>query len=144
MDTKQCKWCKVVKPISEFHAHKPAKDGLQNRCKQCSSEYMRQYNLARKYGLTVKRAQEIYDEQDGLCAICDEELNGKYAVDHDHACCPGERTCGECLRGLLCRSCNQGLGHFKDSVAALNRAAHYLSTGNLSIRDARRSTASLN
>lgn len=144
MDSKPCKWCHVVKPLSEFYRQPNAKDRLQGHCKLCASEYARKYNLAKKYGLSLEDAQRIYDEQDGLCAICDEELNGRYQVDHDHSCCPGQKTCGKCLRGLLCRSCNHGLGHFKDSVDALNRAAYYLSTGNLSIRDAVRHSRSLN
>jgi hypothetical protein len=64
--------------------------------------------------------------QGGGCAICRRD-NGKrlLAVDHDHACCPGERTCGKCVRGLLCDGCNHGLGKFRDDPELLRRAAEY-------------------
>jgi hypothetical protein len=39
-------------------------------------------------------------------------------IDHDH-------TTGE-VRGLLCPTCNAGLGHFKDSPELLLKAALYL------------------
>jgi hypothetical protein len=39
-------------------------------------------------------------------------------LDHDHA--------GGHLRGLLCLSCNQALGHFRDDPALLRRAAEYV------------------
>lgn len=55
--------------------------------------------------------------------------NVKPFVDHNHKCCPNpNKTCGLCIRGLLCYSCNYGLGQFKDSVSNLLNAASYLNS----------------
>jgi hypothetical protein len=52
--------------------------------------------------------------------------NGGFHVDHDHACCPGTRSCGKCIRGMLCNRCNTGLGMFLDDPNRLRHAASYL------------------
>src|ERR1035437_5195185 len=66
------------------------------------------------YGITIKEYLDLLASQGGVCAICGAEdpgtKKGGWCVDHDHSCCPGKKTCGNCIRGLLCRDCNSGLG----------------------------------
>ena len=67
--------------------------------------------------------------QGGRCAICDSPTptgRGGFHIDHDHSCCPGSKTCGQCNRGLLCSKCNTGLGQFGDNVKTLQAAAAYI------------------
>lgn len=80
------------------------------------------------YGITADQYRTLYANQGGRCAICDtfEPVEFKMSVDHDHACCPGEKACGKCVRGLLCNRCNVLLGHAQDNPDHLRRAIAYL------------------
>lgn len=71
------------------------------------------------------------------CAICSADVTRHEpdakkrfrpisAIDHDHKCCPGSVSCGECLRGVLCRRCNVAIGYLKDSPEYSAAAAAYL------------------
>lgn len=54
------------------------------------------------------------------CSICGvEPTTRRLAVDHDHACCSGSVGCDNCVRGLLCGSCNLMLGNAKDDPTRL-------------------------
>lgn len=68
----------------------------------------------------------------GKCDICGksgEYRKGDLAIDHDHSCCPEPaRSCGKCIRGLLCSQCNWAIGQAGDSPERLRAMADYLET----------------
>jgi hypothetical protein len=80
------------------------------------------------YSIDKDLYTQLYEFQGNLCAIC-KRANGKtrrLSVDHDHKCCDSRTSCGECVRGLLCRPCNDILGHLRDSTEAVARLMGYL------------------
>jgi hypothetical protein len=69
---------------------------------------------------TQEQFDRLLDAQQHTCGMCHEpfEEGQLIHVDHDHACCQGKnRSCGECIRGLLCHACNIGLGHIERRYA---------------------------
>lgn len=86
------------------------------------------YHLKWKYGLTVEQRDALLAEQAGKCAICGTTEPGAkgWAIDHDHACCAETKTCGECVRGILCGRCNLAIGLFDDDPGRLRDAAEYV------------------
>lgn len=89
----------------------------------------RRANLKSHFGLTEAELEAMITAQNGRCLLCGSDEpggSGRWAIDHDHACCPGKRTCGKCIRGLLCNQCNLGLGLFRDDPDLLRRAADYI------------------
>ena len=88
----------------------------------------RRSHLKTVYGMTVEDYDALLSLQGGSCAVCDTAPpEGKRLhVDHDHACCPGERSCGQCVRGLLCGPCNRLLGWVERRRETIDR---YLGAG---------------
>jgi len=80
------------------------------------------------YGLSLEGYKRMSDDQEGLCAIC-RGPSGRRAlgVDHDH-------TTGA-VRGLLCSTCNSGLGGFRDNAALLIEAIVYLNQHRKGVRE---------
>lgn len=89
----------------------------------------RKNNLKYSHQITASQYDKILADQDFRCAICQKQADHdsrNLSVDHDHLCCPSNRSCGNCIRGLLCTACNMGLGHFKDSIPIISSALRYL------------------
>ena len=86
------------------------------------------YRYQGRYGISLDDYERMLSEQGGACAICRTAPNGvRLAVDHDHSCCPTKsRSCGRCVRGLLCGTCNRGLGYFRDDPKLIAAALKYL------------------
>ena len=132
---KKCTKCGVEKPLSEFYKNKSKKDGLQTRCKICDvlktrKKYQKDPELSAKkrfirklkqeYNLSLEEYNTIKTIQNGACAICKSPLQTGMSVHVDHCHDSGK------VRGILCRWCNLGLGHFKDSLISLKSALLYL------------------
>lgn len=101
--------------------------GRENYAKDPDKFIARQ--MMRNFGITPERYEELLAAQGGGCAICHSPDPGKgkrFAIDHDHNCCPGRVTCGKCIRGLLCQKCNRGLGLFNDDPDRMEAAVRYL------------------
>lgn len=88
----------------------------------------RRNQLKSSYKMTADFYLEMLESQGGACAICGVPEPYPFGLrpDHDHACCPERPTCGECTRGLLCDTCNRGIGFLKDNPVLLRRAAEYI------------------
>jgi len=79
----------------------------------------RKYRIS-SYGLTQENFDRLLDAQQHTCGMCHEPFEeGQFIhVDHDHACCRAKnRSCGKCIRGLLCHTCNIALGHIERRYA---------------------------
>jgi len=94
----------------------------------------RNWSYFRKYGLSLEGYEAMLLGQGGVCAneACKATEPGGIGSFHvDHAHVPGfdklspelKRTY---VRGLLCNSCNLGLGYFRDSAPLLAGAIRYL------------------
>lgn len=121
---KRCATCKQWKPPSAFRAAARTADLLDSRCIDCAHDL----SIRKLYGIDANRYAALLEAQGGGCAICGRvnESGRAMAVDHDHSCCPGNRACGGCVRGLLCSNCNMSLGLMGDDPARLDSAAAYL------------------
>lgn len=151
---KNCLKCRTNKALSEYHSNKSMKDGHNPYCKDCwnamererksrntehhkrlGRETMRRrrardpiacrdYRLQFKYRIGNAEYERMFVAQNGLCAICgkvESKMHGEkrrdLSVDHCH-------TTGR-IRGLLCHSCNRGIGLLKDDPKLLTAMRVY-------------------
>jgi len=128
MTTKICRICGVEKTLDKFWKDSSQPDKKSPRCAQCrtSPEAKAKYKewamtKARKSpGVLADDYSAMLYEQDYECAICGKDTDevGNLHIDHDHET--------DRVRGLLCNTCNSGLGKLRDSVDLLEKAIAYL------------------
>lgn len=131
---KTCPKCSTEKAEECFSKGASRYDGLYWQCKACHAAYAALHSERDKikrreflYSLTEEKYQALLAAQGGLCAICCKSLDQvRSCVDHDHTCCPGGKSCGDCVRQILCDKCNVGLGSFGDNPSLLASAIEYL------------------
>lgn len=135
MQTEICSQCLFTKDINEFGKYtirgKVHHRRACNACrrKQSAERYAKNpdvqtkmkatakaYRFKKLYGLSLDALNNLETQSNGQCAICSSKR--KLQVDHDH-------KTGK-VRGLLCFSCNVGIGNFKENEQFLERAILYL------------------
>lgn len=143
---KMCKACSVVKDASEFsigrrtcrpcrsaeqikkywdspEEYRSKKRGKLNKkarteWQERNKDYQYFWHLNATYGLTKEDYTSLLESQENKCAICGQDAQTRMVVDHCHA--TGK------VRGLLCNSCNCGLGFFQDNVGFMQKAIEYI------------------
>jgi len=123
------KTCKVCS--TNFTPYSPSEKYCSDKCKD---EMAAESYLRRNYNIGIEDYRDIYEKQEGLCYICNEDGTRRsistitgLVVDHNH-------TTG-IVRGLLCHTCNSALGQFKDSKILLLKAQEYLDKPILTFRE---------
>lgn len=126
-----CCVCLEIKPNRDFYKRSDRDRGYQSSCKDCQHA-VRKKNKHKRYAYYTKyyrdwssRARREFLSKLGAdklhnCMICGKifESGKEKHVDHCHST--------GVIRGILCRSCNCGLGNFKDSPELLKAAIAYL------------------
>jgi len=77
------------------------------------------------------------------CDLCGRRLDrqtksGQPTIDHDHRCCSGDKSCGECVRGVLCARCNSAVAHFERllGIKTYEEIIAYVDCGNETVAQA--------
>lgn len=144
-DTKTCRHCGETKSSEQFPKNKRVckpchkiryKDVHQRSAKEQNrrrredperKQQIRYQAIKRSYNISSEEYEEMKQQQNYLCLICKHAPEEEFSIDHDHSCCPERsRSCGNCIRGLLCNSCNQVIGFFKDDISTVQSAIDYL------------------
>ena len=113
-------WCKKCDGASKLEYYYSKRSGNEHRL--CSYRY----TLKSRYGISEDIFTEMYRNQEGKCCICNKGLGNMFlnidglrpVVDHCHA--TGK------VRGLLCNTCNSGIGMLGDDPELVMRALEYL------------------
>jgi len=89
----------------------------------------RKWAMPARYGLTLEQREQLSVQQDQRCLLCGrlETDDDRLQVDHDHSCCASStKSCGRCVRGLLCGACNRAIGLLNDDTETMANLIEYL------------------
>jgi hypothetical protein len=98
-------------------------------CRNCRGRYSSQiasHHLDTDWALRLINATH--------CDCCGEKLTRNHdrhkgIVDHDHGCCPGQVSCGKCVRGIICNDCNTKAGAIEANPERYQAVLNYLGRG---------------
>ena len=140
---RKCRKCSTERPLEDYYLTPSGNPRWV--CKICMIRYQKEvvphqetfknnrhgYVLKSRFNITKEDYDLLLEKQGGGCGICESKIpqqNRRYfSVDHDHSCCStAGKSCGKCVRGLLCARCNWALGGLGDSIEMVEKALNYL------------------
>lgn len=102
--------------INRARAKKWAKDH-PDRAALASRKYLLKKRFSKE--MTLDKFQELFDAQNGKCAICGiTPLDKHLSIDHDHE--------SGAIRALLCNKCNLALGCVNENTLILENMINYI------------------
>lgn len=131
---KHCVTCGRYRQREEYNVNRRNSDGKDNTCRPCIRKRRakaskpghginRKHQLKKRYGLGENAYEEMFEKQEGCCAICggppDRSFSGRppvFAIDHNH-------VTGQ-VRELLCFKCNVRLQAIEDEQFMLLARAY--------------------
>lgn len=128
-------WCGRKLPLDDYTKHAYDVGGYSQYCRECK----RNKKLRENYGLSADDWDELFDSQGRCCRICrSTDSGGSWATDHDHNCCPTKsKSCGRCVRAILCAHCNKAEGFLSatpNPVETAIRLAVYIANNHVQLR----------
>lgn len=120
--------CITAEALAAQGDHRPRKTARRRGTRASDDPAARaRWGRAHKFvrlGITEEEFNRMLEAQGSACAMCGEPFDDgdRIFADHDHNCCPKQvkrtaKTCGECIRGLLCFRCNTALGYYEKYAA---------------------------
>jgi hypothetical protein len=113
-----------------YAANKPLFRKHKKKYKRTSlgKDTERKWRVKHLYTLTREKHLSLLESQKFKCAFpdCGAVVDLYSDIDHNHSCCSGPKSCGKCVRGILCHQHNNGLSFFEDRPKTLLNAFEYL------------------
>jgi len=118
-----CEICKRThswyESVLETNIRPDSHDLYRRTCAECRNRYMRTisgHRLNTDWAIRLLTATH--------CELCndrfstDKQKRRQSVIDHDHQCCGSGRTCGRCVRGIICHPCNVRVGAIEGAIDA--------------------------
>lgn len=119
--TSACQGCGATVSLTERRTDGKLRRSDGKWCNDCLDQASRRRMY--RYGISPERYQAAVAAG---CEICGQANPDDLHIDHDHDCCPGQYTCGNCVRGYLCGSCNRAIGLLNNNADRMLAAAMYV------------------
>lgn len=99
----------IARHKERYHSDPEFKKYVNRKCRETENR--------RKFGLEPDDITKMLESQDHRCRICGRDISVRRNIDHCHDT--------NRVRGLLCGSCNRGIGLLQDSPGmAMNAILH--------------------